>query len=53
MKKGFFYVISPDGEAIDCARIYSFLHEDNIYQRVVAKISQDIDQRMNRPAPAL
>ena len=37
LKKNFFYVIDPDGKIIDCAKIYSFLHEDNIYQRIVAK----------------
>lgn len=37
VKKNFFYVIDPDGKIIDCAKIYSFLHEDNIYQRIVAK----------------
>lgn len=31
LKKNFFYVIDPDGKIIDCAKIYSFLHEDNIY----------------------
>jgi len=31
MKKGFYYVVNPEGMVIDCARIYSFLHEDNIY----------------------
>jgi hypothetical protein len=31
MKKGFYYLVNPDGTVIDCAKIYSFLHEDNIY----------------------
>jgi len=31
LKKNFFYVINPDGQIIDCAKIYSFLHENNIY----------------------
>lgn len=31
MKKNFFYIINPDGKIIDCAKIYSFMHEDNIY----------------------
>ena len=43
MKKNFFYVINPKGKIIDCAEIYSFLHEDNIYQRIVAKILRDVD----------
>lgn len=48
MKKNFFYVISPDGRVIDCAKIYSFLHENNIYQRIIAKIAQDLDQRLSK-----
>ena len=43
MKKNFFYVINTKGKIIDCAEIYSFLHEDNIYQRIVAKILRDVD----------
>lgn len=31
LKKNFFYVLSPEGQVIDCAKIYSFLHENNIY----------------------
>lgn len=31
MKKNFFYVINPEGKIIDCAKIYSFMHEENIY----------------------
>jgi hypothetical protein len=31
LKKNFFYVVNPDGEIIDCAKIYTFLHENNIY----------------------
>ena len=31
MKKNFFYVLNPEGKIIDCAKIYSFMHEDNIY----------------------
>jgi hypothetical protein len=40
-------VVNPQGKIIDCARIYSFLHEDNIYQRIIARISQDVDIRIN------
>jgi hypothetical protein len=47
VKKSFFYVINPDGKIIDCAKIYSFLHEDNIFKRITAKISKDIDDRIN------
>ncbi len=47
LKKGFYYVVNPQGKIIDCARIYSFLHEDNIYQRIIARISQDVDIRIN------
>ena len=47
LKKGFYYLINPQGKIIDCARIYSFLHEDNIFQRVLARVSQDVDIRMN------
>ena len=45
LKKNFFYVISPQGKIIDCAKIYSFLHEDNIYQRIIAKILKDVDEK--------
>ena len=45
MKKNFFYIINPDGKIIDCAKIYSFMHEDNIYQRIIARILKDVDER--------
>ena len=44
MKRNFFYVVNPRGKIIDCAEIYSFLHEDNMYQRIVAKILRDVDE---------
>ncbi len=44
LKKNFFYVLNPEGKIIDCAKIYSFMHEDNIYQRIIAKILKDIDE---------
>lgn len=47
LKKNFFYVINPEGKIIDCAKIYSFLHEQNIYKRITAKIAKDIDDRIN------
>lgn len=47
LKKNFFYVVNPEGKIIDCAKIYSFLHEDNIFKRITAKISKDIDDRIN------
>jgi hypothetical protein len=47
LKKNFFYVINPEGKVIDCAKIYSFLHENNIYQRIIAKVAQDMDQRIS------
>lgn len=47
LKKNFFYVINPEGKIIDCAKIYSFLHEENIFKRITAKISKDIDDRIN------
>ena len=47
LKKNFFYVINPDGRIIDCAKIYSFLHEENIFKRITAKVSKDIDERIN------
>lgn len=43
LKKNFFYVINPQGRIIDLAKIYSFMHEDNIYQRIVAKTLKDAD----------
>jgi hypothetical protein len=45
LKKNFFYVVNPDGRIIDCAKIYSFMHEDNIYQRLIAKTLKDVDER--------
>ena len=48
MKKNFYYVINSEGKIIDCAKIYSFLHEENIYKRIVARISKDVDQRINK-----
>jgi hypothetical protein len=48
MKKGFFYVINPEGKIIDTAKIYSFLHENNIYKRINAKIARDVDDRINK-----
>ena len=48
LKKNFFYVINPEGRIIDCAKIYSFLHEENIFKRITAKISKDIDERINK-----
>jgi hypothetical protein len=44
IKKKFFYVVNPQGEIIDCAQIYTFLHEDNIFKRITAKINKDVDQ---------
>lgn len=49
MKKNFFYVVNPEGKIVDCAKIYSFLHEENIFKRITAKISKDIDDRINKP----
>jgi len=46
MKKNFYYVVDVGGRVIDCAKIYSFLHEDNIFKRVLAKVSKDIDERI-------
>ena len=48
LKKNFFYVINPEGQVIDCAKIYSFLHEENIFKRITAKVSKDIDDRINK-----
>jgi hypothetical protein len=48
LKKNFFYVINPEGRVIDCAKIYSFLHEENIFKRITAKVSKDIDDRINK-----
>lgn len=45
LQKNFFYVINPDQRIIDTASIYSFLHEDNIHQRIVAKVLRDVDER--------
>lgn len=40
-------MISPDAEVVDCAKIYSFLHEENIFKRVIAKVSQHVDTKIN------
>ncbi len=48
LKKNFFYVLNPEGKIVDCAKIYSFLHEENIFKRITAKISKDIDDRINQ-----
>ena len=47
MKKKFYYVVSPNSEIVDCAKIYSFLHEKNIFRRVTAKVSKHVDQRID------
>ena len=51
IKRNFYYVISPDGEIIDCAKIYSFLHEENIFRRIVARVSKHVDTKINKAAP--
>ena len=48
LKKGFFYVINPEGRIIDTAKIYSFLHENNIHKRITSRIGKDVDDRVNR-----
>ena len=48
LKKAFYYVINPDCEITDCAKIYSFLHESNIFKRVIARVCKDADIRINR-----
>ena len=53
LKKNFFYVINPEGRVIDCAKIYSFLHEENIFKRITAKVSKDIDDRINKGSAIL
>lgn len=45
LQKNFFYVINPDHRIIDTASIYSFLHEDNVHQRIIAKVLRDVDER--------
>lgn len=47
MKKGFFYLINPQGKVIDCAQIYSFLHEKNIFKRITAKVCKDVDETIS------
>lgn len=47
LKKSFFYVINPEGRIIDCAKIYSFLHELNIFKRITAKVAKDVDMRIS------
>ena len=47
MKKNFYYVIAPSGQIVDCAKIYSFLHEDNIFKRITARVSKHVDSVIN------
>ena len=48
LKKSFYHVINPDGEITDCAKIYSFLHEENIFKRIQARVCKDADIRLNK-----
>jgi len=38
MKKNFFYVVDDRQEVVDCSRIYSFIHEENAFKRILARI---------------
>ena len=49
LKKSFYYVINPDCEVTDCAEIYSFLHEENVFKRIIARVCKDADIRINKP----
>ena len=46
MKKNFYYVIGPSTEVVDCAKIYSFLHEDNIFKRITARVAKHADSKI-------
>ena len=46
MKRNFYYVIGPNSEVVDCAKIYSFLHEDNIFKRITARVSKHVDSKI-------
>ena len=46
MKKNFYYVIGPNSEVVDCAKIYSFLHEENIFKRITARVSKHVDSKV-------
>lgn len=46
-------MVNPEGRIIDCAKIYSFLHEENIFRRITARISKDIDTRIHGSEPEL
>ena len=48
IKKNFYYVVAPGGEVVDCAKIYSFLHEDNIFKRVTARVAKHVDSRITQ-----
>lgn len=48
IEKNNFYLISPEGRIIDTAKIYSFLHEDNIFKRITAKISKHVDDQISK-----
>ena len=40
-------MIGPESEVVDCAKIYSFLHEDNIFKRITARVSKHVDSKVN------
>ena len=45
INKNYYYVIDSENKVIDCAKIYAFSHESNIYKRISAKINQDLDNK--------
>ena len=45
LRRSFFYIIAPDGGVVDCAHIFSFQHERNLFKRIGAKISSSISRK--------
>lgn len=45
LKRGFFFIIAPDGGVIDSAHIFSFQHEGNLFKRISAKINSSISRK--------
>lgn len=46
LKKGFFYIMDNEMKIIDCANIYSYNHENDILQRMTAKMNMDFEEKI-------
>ena len=45
LKKNHYYLLDENGLVIDSSSIYSFQHEDVVYQRIASKINKDLDDK--------